>query len=460
MAFIRVLARHSVHCILSKSSRIPSSSFQKIEFFSNATILTGKIPSEFTGISQSSHRTLLMNLLQRYGFPQSQTYEFVEKNRFLLDSSLSDVEKGIGILLSMGFSEKSLVSTIASRPRLLELEFLGKWQLGFKEIGFETIPPSLVQNALEQSGEFHFEPEDLCRIVLDLRNLGFSDGTVIRVLERWPLVFLRGSIDVSQKVVFLKGFGIKIDEINHMCHSYPDLLAFGIESRLKPLFKESRDLSFSWNEIRKVLIRNPKLLLGMEVGELSHCVDLIKSLKCRMAIKSKILSKGPLRAAIDVKLRVDCLCRHGLIRRDAFKVLAVEPRPILYELKDIEKKIEFLMYKLGLTIECLVECPKYLGVNLEKRIIPRYNVIEHLKSKGGLGCDVGLKHLVKLTRQKFYNLFVKPYPECEEIFGGLKRVVEVKARHPTGMWKLFKPLKFSNSMEDVRHMKSFMESLV
>ncbi|KAM0937503.1 putative transcription regulator mTERF family [Dioscorea sansibarensis] len=460
MAIVRVLVRHSFNRIPSKTSRVSSSPFLRVQSFSEAANISGKFLLKFTGIPQSSDQTLFSNLLQRYGFSQSQSYDFVQKNWFLLDSSASDVEKCVEILLSLGFSEKSIGSILSCNPRLLELEFLRKWQLGFMEMRFQTILPSLVQNVLEEAGRFHFEPEALRFIVLELRNLGLSDDTVIRVLQRWPVVFLRDSMHVSDKVEFLKGFGLKSTEIDRICHSYPDFLAFGIENGLKPLFEEFRDLRFSRNEIQKVLMKNPKLLLGMEVGELSRCVDLIKNLKCRMAIKLKILSKGSLSAAIDVKIRVQCLCRHGLIRRDVFKVLAVEPRLILYELEDVEKKIEFLLEKLGCSIECLVEYPEYLGVSLEKKVIPRYNVVEHLKSKAALGFEVGLKHLVKLSRRKFYNLFVKPYPECEEIFGGLMKEVQVKARHPAGMWKLFKPPKFSNSVEDVRNMRLFMESLV
>ncbi|KAF8399615.1 hypothetical protein HHK36_015484 [Tetracentron sinense] len=87
--------------------------------------------------------------------------------------------------------------------------------------------------------------------------------------------------------------------------------------------------------------------------------------------------------------------RHGLIRREAFKMLEREPRSIIYELVDIEKKIEFLVHKMGFSIGCLIEVPEYLGVNFEKQIIPRYSVIEYLRSKGGLGSEVGLKGLIK-----------------------------------------------------------------
>ncbi|KAF8399616.1 hypothetical protein HHK36_015485 [Tetracentron sinense] len=140
----------------------------------------------------------------------------------------------------------------------------------------------------------------------------------------------------------------------------------------------------------------------MEAGELSRCLEMLRALKCRIAIKEKILSKGHFRAEFEVKLRVDCFYRHELIRREAFKVLEREPRSIIYQLVDIEKKIEFLVHKMGFSIGCLIEVPEYLGINFEKQIIPRYNGIEYLRSKGGLSSEVGLKGLIKPSRLREY----------------------------------------------------------
>lgn len=234
---------------------------------------------------------------------------------------------------------------------------------------------------------------------------------------------------------------------------------------MRPLFSELSDLGFDQIEVRKLLIQEPRLLLGMQLGELSRCVNLLEGLQCRTPIKEKILAKGRLCAAVNVKIRIDLLCSHGLIRRDAFKVLHVEPRSILYSLEDLEKKIQFLLQQIGFSMDHLVEFPDYLGVNLEKQIIPRSQVVELLKSKGALEMVVELKHFVRLSRRKFYNFFVKPYPECEKIFGGLIRDAranndKMKLKHPTGLWKLFKPQKYSDSKEDVKNLKHFMETLV
>lgn len=433
---------------------------QKTRSFSNPTDVPRRFPTGPRANRQFSRQSSLANILRRYRFPLPQLHEFIEKNPFLLNSSPLDVEKCIGILQTFGLPENSLLSILSSCPRALELGFLRKWQTGFLELGFPTVSSSLVQKVLEQSGRFHIEPEDLHRCVQFVKNVGFSGETVSKVFEELPLPLMSNSIDISRKIDILKGAGLKRNEIDKVCCKFPGFLAFSFEGRLRLLFEELRDLGFTGNEVREAVLYDPKLLLGMEVGELSRCVELLNSLKCRPAIKEKILRKGLLRAGINLKLRVDCLCQHGLIHRDAFKVLYVEPRVIIYDLEDVEKKIEFLLHKIGLCIEYLVEFPEYLGVNLEKQVIPRYNVVNYLRSNGGLGFDVGMKHLVKLSKLKFYNFFVKPYPECEKIFGGSVREVEAKPQHPTGLWKLFKPQKFSDSKEDIRNMKQFMETLV
>ena len=131
-----------------------------------------------------------------------------------------------------------------------------------------------------------------------------------------------------------------------------------------------------------------------------------------------------------------------------------------YEIEDIEKKIEFLVHRMKFDVLWLVDVPEYLGVNFEKQIVPRYNVIEYLRSKSGLGDEVGLKRLIKLSRLRFYNLYVKPYPECEKMFGRFAGGIEDENQHPVGMWKLFKPKKYPESKEDLKNIKSFMESLV
>ncbi|XP_058070485.1 transcription termination factor MTERF15, mitochondrial [Magnolia sinica] len=454
---IRVLLTRSP--ILSKFPNIQTNPIQKIQSFTKTPNLPPKIPSRFQENPQIKHLIPVSNLLRRYGLPSSRLHEFLQKNRFLLKSNPSDIEKSLGILLSFKLSQKSLVSILISCPRVLELGFLRKWEMGFSELGFQNATPSLIQNVLEQFGRFQIDPDEFFQNLRVLKDAGLSDETLIKVLTECPRLVMVKGCDLDHWIEFFKGIGVRCYEFDRICYLFPGVLGLRIENQLRSLFEEFDELGFGWIEVRKAVIRDPRVL-SMEVGELSYYIQFLRNLKCRLPIKEKITHNGIFQAGMEVKSRVDCLCRHGLIRREAFKVLQREPRTIIYELEDVEKKIDFLLYSMRFGIDCLLEVPEYLGVNFEKQIVPRYNVIEYLRSIGGLGFDVGLKGMIRPSRLKFYNLYVKPYPECENIFGRFPRDVEVRTRQPVGLWKLFKPQKFPDSKEDLKNMKSFMEALV
>ncbi|KDP31369.1 hypothetical protein JCGZ_11745 [Jatropha curcas] len=444
-------SRATLHCLISSSKSILTHAGARRHFLST----NPKSPNQSLYRKQIS----LANLFQRYGFPPSQLHGFISSNHFLLNSNLPDIEKSLGILLSFKIPQQLIVSLIIECPGVLEFDFLKKWERGFSNSGDLSISPLVIKGVLAHSKRLQIDPDWLYKSVNVLKGLGLSEGTIRKVLEGFPGVITLKKSEVHKRIEFLLQIGIYRDEVDRILNSYPEALRFGVENRLMPLVDEFEDLGFSKDYITKEIMKEPQIL-GMELGELARCLELLRSLKCREAIKLRIFKDGAFRSGFEVKLRVDCLCKHGLIRREAFKVLWKEPRVIIYDLEDIEKKIEFLVNTMRYNVGCLVEVPEYLGVNFEKQILPRYNVIEYLRAKGGLGDEVGLKGMIKLSRLRFYNLYVKPYPECEKMFGRFSGDVQVKRQRPVGLWKLFKPQMHPDSKEELKHIKSFMEGLV
>ncbi|KAE8694896.1 ABC transporter B family member 25-like [Hibiscus syriacus] len=411
-------------------------------------------------ISQFRNKICLANLLQRYGLSPSQLHTFLAKKHFLLDHyNVHDIQNSLNILLSFKIPQTSFISLLFDCPAVLDFNFLKKWQIGISKFGDSGISPVAICSVLALSKRFQIDPDLFLNRVSLLKDLGFNGGVLTRVFERFPRIIMMNEDEICEKIGFLEGTGISRYGIERVFHYFPEVLGFDVENRLKPLLGEFLELGFSEDEIRDEITMDPRVL-GMELGEMSRCLGLLKTLKCRVPIKDKIFSEGEFRAGFEVKLRIDCLCKQGLIHREAFKILWKEPRLILYEIEEIEKKIEFLVHRMKYGVGSLVEVPEYLGANFEKQIIPRYNVVEYLRSKGALEFDVGLKSLIKPSRLRFYNLYVKPYPECEKMFGRFAEGTGLKRRHPVGMWKLFKPQKHTETKEDVNNMKSFMEPLV
>ena len=128
-----------------------------------------------------------------------------------------------------------------------------------------------------------------------------------------------------RELIFLVGIGLDRNPMDWVFNSFPGILACGVQNKLKRLFDEFEDLVFGLDVIRREILRDLSVL-GLALGELSRCLELLRKLKCRVPIKEKTFSDGAFRAELEVKRRVDCLCRYELIHRDAFKVLWKEPR--------------------------------------------------------------------------------------------------------------------------------------
>lgn len=445
-----------VEC-LCKSIFKSTQKFLNLKFIYFSTI-PRKAPIQFS--PERHHRSLisLSSLFQRYGFLPTQLPGFLKKNQFLLNLKPQDIETSFKILLSLKPSQEFLSSVVYNCPSVLQLEFLKKWELEFTKIELPGMTSVAIQNILQVSKKYNLSSCDFSRCIMCMKGLGFSDNTVINIFEAFPMVVMMNEDSIRYKMKFLVDIGMENRDLDRICTLFPNFIGLEVRTRLKPLFDEFKDLGFNLDVVRKEILRDP-MVLGLEVGELSQCLEMLRSLKCRFPIIDSIFRDGVFRAGFEVKMKVDCLRRHGLTYRDAFTVLWKEPRIILYEIEDIEKKIEFLVHTMNFNVLCLVQVPEYLGVNFEKKIVPRFSVIEYLRSRDGLGDDIGLRDLIKPSRLRFYNLYVKPYPECEEMYGRFARDTKTKRGHPVGMWKLFKPQKHPHSAEEIKNIKLVMKSL-
>ncbi|XP_059294689.1 transcription termination factor MTERF15, mitochondrial [Lycium ferocissimum] len=421
-----------------------------------------KYPLQFQQKSPQRNLIAVSSLLTKYGFPALELPDFLERNRRLLNLDPAKIEKSLKVLLSLKPSQEFLVSMISSCPRVLEYDAIKKWEGGIQglEEGSKSYLSSLaIRNILEVSVKFELDYDCVLGSLKCLKDLGITNITLNKVLETCPMVTTMSAIKIHDTFEFvINAFGIGRVEFDSILNVYPGILTFGFQSKVKQLLDEFKVLGFNTEMVKKQVLKDPGIL-ALEVGELSRCLELLKSLKCREIIKKDIFREGFFKAGYEVKLRVDCLRNHGLTLRDAYSVLWKEPRVILYHIEDVERKIQFLVNVMKVDIHCLIEVPEYLGVNFEKHILPRFKVIDYLRSIGGLGDEVGLRELIKPSRLKFYNLYVKPYPECEAIYGRFARNDEVRSRHPVGMWKLFKPQNNPKSTEDIMNIKSYMDSL-
>ncbi|KAF2580990.1 hypothetical protein F2Q68_00003495 [Brassica cretica] len=110
--------------------------------------------------------------------------------------------------------------------------------------------------------------------------------------------------------------------------------------------------------------------------------------------------------------------------RDEFAVLVkCHPQCLNYSAELVKRKTEFLVKDMNWPVKSLVSNPTVLGYNLEKRTIPRCNVIKALMSEGLLGSELpSLGSVLVCTDHAFLKRYVMKHGDDKKLVAELMAV--------------------------------------
>jgi mTERF domain-containing protein len=84
--------------------------------------------------------------------------------------------------------------------------------------------------------------------------------------------------------------------------------------------------------------------------------------------------------------------------------------------------MDFFINTMELERQFIIKSPNFLGMSIDKRIRPRYNVIKVLESKELIKRDKKISTLLSLSEKNFWANYVIKYadevPGLLEIYGG------------------------------------------
>ncbi|XAR63825.1 hypothetical protein NMG60_11023923 [Bertholletia excelsa] len=147
---IRVLARLTCYPFVISACK-PIVPFENLNHITFSAVRS--LSREFSQESQCRKIISVADVLQRNGFPSSQLDDYLAKNRFLLNSTPSEIDKSLKLLFRLKSSQEFLVSTMYNCPQLLDFEFLKNWEMG---LGITNANASslMIQNILEVARKF------------------------------------------------------------------------------------------------------------------------------------------------------------------------------------------------------------------------------------------------------------------------------------------------------------------
>ncbi|CAH8256154.1 unnamed protein product [Arabidopsis lyrata] len=357
----------------------------------------------------------VLSLLRSYAFTDSQISTIVTDYPQLL---IADAEKSLApklqFLLSRGASSSELAVIVSTVPKIL-----GK--KGDKTI---SIYYDIVKEIIEADKSSKFEKlchsfpqgsnlENKIRNVSVLRELGvpqrvlFSllisdhqpvcgkenfeeslkkvvemgfDPTTSKFVEALNVVYRLSDETIEEKVSVCKGLGFSVGDVWEMFKKWPCFLN-NSEKKISQTFETLKKCGLPEDEVLSLLKKFPQ---------------------CINASEQKILNT------------IETFQDLGF-SRDEFAMIAMRfPPCLILSAATVKKKTEFVVKKMNWPLKAVVSTPAVLGYSLEKRTVPRCNVIKALMSKRLPGSELPpMSSVLVCTNEEFLNRYVRNHEDKE-----------------------------------------------
>ncbi|CAL9237755.1 unnamed protein product [Arabidopsis halleri] len=376
----------------------------------------------------------VLNLLRSHGFRDSQISTIITDYPTLL---ILDAEKSLApkfqFLQSRGASSSELTQIVSTVP-----EILGKRGDKTLSLCYDFVKESLVADKSSKLEKLcHSLPEgkqeDKIRNVSVLRELGmphkllFSlltsvgqpvcgkdrfdaslkkivemgfDPTTAKFVKALYVVYNLSDKTIEEKVHIYKRLGFAVEDVWVMFKKWPFSLKFS-EEKITQTIETLKMCGLNENEVLQVLKKYPQFI--------------------RMS-QQKILN------FIETFL--------GLaFSRDEFTMI-VKCFPMCFGLsaETVKKKTEFVVKQINWSLKDITLFPQVFGYSMEKRIVPRCNVIKALMSRGLLGSELpSMASVLACTDHAFVKRYVRKQNDKElvaelmAIFIGKKRNFRMKS---------------------------------
>ncbi|KAG7584949.1 Transcription termination factor mitochondrial/chloroplastic [Arabidopsis thaliana x Arabidopsis arenosa] len=365
----------------------------------------------------------VLSLLTSYGFTKSQISSIITiyPRLLILDADKSIAPK-LQSLQSRGASSSELTEIVSTVPKIL-----GK--RGHKSI---SVYYDFVKDIIEADKSSSYEKlchsfpqgnkENKIRNISVLRELGVAQRLLFPLLisDSQP-VCGKERFEESLKKVVEMGFDPETSKFVEALRVMYRMSDKTIEEKVN-VYKR---LGFGVADVWAIFKKWPSFLSYSE-KKITHTCETL--MRCGL-LKHEVLSL--------IKKHPKCICSSeqkivnsietflGLgFSRDEFAVMIKRyPQCIDYTAETVKKKSDFIVKKMNWPLEGLVLIPQIFGYSLEKRTVPRCNVIKTLMSKGLLGSETPpMSSVLTSTDQSFLRRYVmkhdKLVPELMAIFSG------------------------------------------
>ncbi|KAG6484164.1 hypothetical protein ZIOFF_060959 [Zingiber officinale] len=292
--------------------------------------------------------------------------------------STEKLDAALGFFRSQGFDGANLRKIISRRPGLLCRDVENSLGPKFKILRDMGLSESHIVNAVMRH-----------RIILSLD----VQNTLLPKLKVWESLF------GSREILLRKLRG---------CNRF---ISASIEKVVRPNLNFLRDecgipedrVSLVLKKLPGFIAQNPDTLRAL----VDRTVGLGVPRGSGMFLWILFALHAVRRKKFEAQLKL--MNNFGWSNSDFITAIKTQPRFLLLSIESLQRKMEFLVNDVGISPSDIAHCPAPLVLSLEKRLIPRFRVMEILKSEGLWTSTNKLHGVLSLSGPKFLQKFVQPY---------------------------------------------------
>ncbi|CAH8389875.1 unnamed protein product [Eruca vesicaria subsp. sativa] len=343
-----------------------------------------KVTSEPKGNPDS-----VLHLLRSHGFTDSQISTIITTYPKLL---ILDAEKSLApnlkFLQSRGASTSELTEIVSNVPRILGMRWhkaVGRYYDFVKDI-VEADKSSNYEMSCLSMPEGSCQ-ENIIKNVLVLRQLGVPQKLLFSLLtSNFHVVSGKERFEESVNKVVGMGFDPTTSKfVKALCVIYQMS-----DKTTEEKVNLYRKLGFTKGDVWEIFKKNP---LVMALSE----KNILNSFQTFIGL--------------------------GFTRDEFVRMVKYCPQCIGLSEESVKKKTEFLVKEMNWSLKAVVSNPSVFGYNLEKRTVPRCNVIKALMSRGLLGSELPpLSLVLAVTDEAFLNKYVRKHDDDKELVAELMAI--------------------------------------
>ncbi|XP_020575588.1 transcription termination factor MTERF15, mitochondrial-like [Phalaenopsis equestris] len=252
-----------------------------------------------------------------------------------------------------------------------------------------------------------------------LQQVGFSQPEIAKLISENPFFLHRKNVQL--KIEFLADLFSSKADLYRAIIKNTHLLCSNLDNRIMPNVSYLRACGLSSDQIGYLMKCNHRFItrrLDSIKSVVQRAIELGFSPESKMFRFALHSTCRMSRASVDAKIKV--MRTFGLSEAEISSAILKAPQLLFLSVENIKSKADFFMKRPDCELSYVISHPKLLCYSFEKRLVPRYHVLELLKLKGLPKRKCGLFYCMMISDKKFVEKFILPYekelPDLSKIF--------------------------------------------